>query len=365
MTELGQALAGRGVDAFAQQGGTAFTLGRTTGPVTPDALELQMQLFAARLAHPGWRTEFWPGLIASLANSDDADLSSPMNVWGREGPALLHPDDARWVANTGALRASWTPDQAVAFMKPIVETAPIEIVMVGDITADRAIEVTAKTFGALPSRTETKEPAGLREAHFPKPVVAPVVLHHNGPDSQALAVIAWPTTDGFADRMDTHAAAVLSSVIQERAIARLRNAEGKTYTPIVGTDFSQVFAGYGVLMAMAQVEAVDVDEVFVTFDDIAADILAHGISDDEFQRALKPRIEGSERNQTNNLFWLRALVGAQADPRKLDFAATQAEEFHKVTLADVIKSAKKWLDRKRSWRAEVIPRAKAAAASGQ
>jgi zinc protease len=180
-------------------------------------------------------------------------------------------------------------------------------------------------------------------------------MHHNGPAYQALAVVAWPTTDAFADRMDTHATTVLASVMQDRAFTTLRSAEGKTYGASVSSQFSMRLPGYGGLIAMAQVAPEDVGAFFATFDGIAADIVAHGISDDEFARAVKPHIEQTERSHQGNDFWLGVMARAQNDPRPLARWATLIDEFKALKKADVEAAAKRWLVKSKTWRAEVLP----------
>ena len=41
----------------------------------------------------------------------------------------------RWVISTPDQHARWDPKDAVAFIKPIVENSPLEVVMVGDVVA--------------------------------------------------------------------------------------------------------------------------------------------------------------------------------------------------------------------------------------
>jgi len=230
------------------------------------------------------------------------------------------------------------------------------VIVVGDIDTDRAIAGVAKTLGALPARADVKEPKGLRAVKFAAPTPEPVVRYHTGPKYQALVAIAWPTTDALANRRETHAAAVLSTIMQSRAIAQLRNAEGKTYSPNGFSDFSMALPGYGSIGAVVQVEPAEVPGVFAEFDAIAADLAEHEVTPDEFQRALRPRIGIAERNRLSNSFWLRYLAGAQADPRRLDFAVAQAAEVKAVTAADVQAVARKWLVKAKSWRMAVLPK---------
>jgi zinc protease len=125
----------------------------------------------------------------------------------------------------------------------------------------------------------------------------------------------------------------------------------------VVANFSQDLPGYGMVTASAQVQPPDVTETFADFDAIAADLAAHEVSADEFARAVKPRLEAAQRNQSSNGFWLTFLAGSQDDPRRLAFAATQADQLKTLTPADVRAAAQKWLVKDKSWRVMVIPQA--------
>lgn len=358
--EAGRALMGQqNVSAIASIGEDAFTIQPASGAaITPENLDREMQVLAAQVSEPGWRTDYWPTLIAALARADDANEASPVGVFNSHSPQLLHPGDARWVLDTAQMRAGFKPEDAIAFMKPILATAPLEVIVVGDITPERAIEAVAGTLGALPPRPEPKEPVSLREVHFPAPTPVPIALHHEGTAQQALAVIEWPTTDAFADQRDTEASAVLAAIMQERAIAQLRIKEGRTYSPSVVSEFSAVLPRYGAIRAMVEVEPADIDATFAELDAIAADLAAHDVSADEFSRALAPRIESARRSRFYNPYWLNALANAQTDPRLMELAANQLDTISALTVADVRKAAQKWLVKEKSWRLMVTPEAK-------
>jgi zinc protease len=358
--EAERALADKKVGVFAGQNEDAYVM--TWQPRPADTFDLQMQVLAATFSAPGWRTDDWKSWAAGVADGYASWDSSPASVFGYQSPVLLHGGDQRWLLKKNLI-TTVKPEDAVAFMKPLIANAPIEINVAGDITVEHAIDAVAKTLGALPPRSTAPEPKGLRDVKMPAPTAEPVVMHHTGPAYQALAVVAWPTTDAFADRMDTHATTVLASVMQDRAFNALRNSEGKTYGPNVSSQFSANLPGYGGLFAMAQVEPQDVEAVFAAFDSIAADIVAHGISDDEFSRAVKPHIEQTERSNQRNAYWVQMMARAQHDPRSLAHAAALTAEFKALTKADVEAAAKKWLVKAKTWRAEVLPEAATANAT--
>jgi len=354
--EAARSVAGQLVGFEATAGDDSFTLsGPSEFALRPDMFEREMQILAAKIAYPGWRTDDWQSMIASLSRDDDARDASPQAVYRNRVPELTHPGDQRWVIDTAEMRRGWRADDAVAFIKPIVEKAPLDIVVVGDIAVDRVIETVGRTFGALPTRSDAKEPAGLRDVKLPTPSPTPVELHHNGPDYQAMVVVDWLATDAFADPKQTQAARVLADIMMQRAFEQIRNKEGSSYSPTVAAGFSEVLPKYGMISALLLVPPADVDRVFADLDAIADDLAARDVSADEFQRAQSARLNLTRRFQRSNGYWLHYLEGAQTDPRLLNFAAREETDVASLTPADIRAAAQRWLKKSNSWRLKITP----------
>lgn len=367
--EMLRSIQGKGVIALVFQNEDAFSIinGPSGTPLgTPaSALDLQLQVMAATVSRPGWRLDNWASLVASSARGEASASTSPGAVFADRGRALLHGDDMRWVRSTYAMHATWKPEDAVAFMKPILETAPLEVIIVGDVPVDRAIEETAKTFGALPARPDRPEPAGLRDVKFPTPTSTPVVLRHKGRADQAMAHISWPATDVFADTRGYQAANVLAGVIASRATERLRTASGKAYAPGARADFSGNLPGYGRIGASVDVAPGDIDAAYAALDAIAAELATTELSADELSRILSPRIEAAKRELKTNGGWTGSLAGAQTDPRKLDYLRNRLSELESLKPADIRAAAQTWLVKDKSWRLTILPEPDAATAESK
>jgi zinc protease len=289
--------------------------------------------------------------------------ASAGGVFGQNYGALLHPGDQRWIVDTPQMRAGFTPAAARAFIEPILNDAEIEVLVVGDVSADQAIAAVAKTFGALPKRKGTAEPAGTRVELFPAPTTEPIVLHHAGKADQAIAEVSWPTTDEHAAWGDIAPTAILADILRQRVTDRLRTAEGETYTPNGGAEFSRVFPGWGRVSLLLPCKPEDIAKVYAEIDAIAADLAAHPVSDDELQRALRPDLETARRQQEQIGYWIGQLGGAQTNPDRLDYIRQTLPRLSAVTAADVQRVAQRWLKPDRAFRIEVIPAPGAAAAS--
>jgi zinc protease len=233
----------------------------------------------------------------------------------------------------------------------------VEVSIVGDVTADDAIAATARTLGALRTRRDRPEPAGLRDVRFPPPQASPLILRHKGPAGEALVVVNWPTTDVYADMRETEASRVLADVMRMRLFDEIRVKHGWSYSPSVVADFSAALPGYGMITARVTAAPADVPAVLDAIDAIATDLAAHDISADELARAVGPRVEASLRVRQTNGFWLNVLADAQRDPRALAKAISAIGDLNSLKPTDVRAAAQRWLVKARSWRAEVLPAA--------
>ena len=150
-SDIGWTLQGRSVSASADEDDDAWAVDTSPfrAPVAVADLDLEMQYLTAMLTAPGWRSEGWKTVLASMAQLDTAAQSGPGQVFDHNVVALLHPGDERWVYNTSAMRATWTPEEARAFIEPIMRQSQIEVIVVGDVTPEQTIAAVAKTFGAL------------------------------------------------------------------------------------------------------------------------------------------------------------------------------------------------------------------------
>ena len=364
LDEISQSLRGHAVSVAAGATDEAFTLGTGFASVPVADLDLELQALAATTTAPGWRTLGWNASLGPAAQRERGAEATPDGAFARGAAALLHPGDQRWVSNTAEQRATWTSDQARAFIEPILRRSSFEVIVVGDVTPDQAIAAVAKTFGALPTRQDLTEPAGAREAHFPAPAAGPVELHHKGRADQAIAEISWPTSGRYAAWDDIAPTVILADILKQRVIDQLRTASGETYAPRGGAEFSLVFPKWGRISLLVPCRPEAIARVYAAIDAIAADLAAHAVTADELQRAVRPEVEAAARSQQQNEYWLVGLAGAQTDPRRLDYIRQTLPRLSSVSAADVQRVAQKWLRADRAFRIEVTPASTIAQAGG-
>ncbi|MFL5295709.1 MAG: M16 family metallopeptidase [Phenylobacterium sp.] len=341
-------------------GDDAFVL---SGSTRTDDVPTEMQVLAAYVTDPGWRGEAFKRQQEAGRTVHDQMESTDGGVLSRELSGLLHAGDRRFTYPGREDIAKAQLADLQAQVAPHLASDPIEVVVVGDITVEKAVEAVARTFGALPARGPDQPVADAQKRiGFPAATAKPVALTHKGRADQAIGYVAWPTNDLWANPQQALETDVLGEVMDLRLIDELRVNQGATYSPSVSYAHSLTWTGWGYLAASVEVPPAKVDGFFRDVAKIAEDLRTKPVSADELERAKKPRLERLEKSRVTNQYWLSELSGAQAEPRKLDFIRHIVPGTEKITAADVQHAAQLVLNDARAFRIEVAPQGKPAKA---
>jgi zinc protease len=355
--DLQRRMADRVWGASLGTGDDAFTL---SGFSRAADLTNELQILAAYFTDAAWKAEAFDQVRSADASIQLETEASPSALLAREFYGLVHSGDARWRAPTLADINAATVDQAKALVAPAMAAGPIEVTIVGDVTLEQAIASVAATFGALPHRSAAR-PASDGDEHFPAPTKTPVQIAHRGAANQAVAAIAWPTKGFFSDLQEPRTLRVLAEILSQRMLDELRTREGITYTPGASTYSSLVTPDYGFVYALAQIPPDKIATFYDVVANVVEDLKNKPVGADELERARGPRIEDIQRQQQTNEYWLALLAGAQADPRRLDIIRTTIPDLRAVSVDDLQKAARAWLDPQNAYKIIVMPGAAASA----
>jgi zinc protease len=275
----------------------------------------------------------------------------------RDLQGLLHGGDRRWTFPSRAEIAASSLPAFRAGVEPGLMTGPIEVVVVGDTTVEKATAAVAATFGALPPRPAAQPvPASARQVAFPAPSAQPVVITHKGRADQAMAYIAWPTNDFFADTALSRTTSMLAQVMSLRLLDELREKQGATYSPSAGSTNNMVWPGWGYIAASVEIPPDKIDGFYADVGKIAAALRDTPVTADELARAKKPLLEGLQRSRETNEYWLGQLSGAQKEPRKLDALRSVVAGYERVSAADLQAAARLYLRDEKAWKLVARPK---------
>ena len=335
---------------------------RLSGTTRTEDLDLQMQVLTAYLTDAGWRPEPFErarGQFRLVLPQLDATTGG---VFARDGSGLLRSGDARWTIPTLEQVAAWSIDDLRNLVSSDLSQGPIEVIIVGDVDVDAAIQSVAATVGSLPARGPAATPtAEARTSSFPDGVAQPVELKHGGRADQALGFVAWPTGDNFSNPREARMVRLLADVLRLRLIDELRENQGVSYSPQVGATASSTFENYGYMSVAIELAPENLAGFFRDVDGIVAELVTSPVTEDELERARRPRVEALRRSQNTNGFWMSELQDAQTDPARLPTLRSALSDMESATPADLQAVARKYLVPADAYRIQVTPRAEAEA----
>ncbi|HWV13034.1 MAG TPA: insulinase family protein [Sphingobium sp.] len=363
------ALVASGIGKLGQRELDDLTNGRRMGmdfSIDDDAFEMQavtrpadyrdqLQLFATKLAAPGWDPAPIARVKTGTAVAYDAMGRAPDSVLARDLNWLLHDKDVRFRTPSRQEIDALTPQAFRSAWEPLLASGPIEVQIFGQVKPEEAIQAVAATFGALPPRRDIPVPAVNKQMRFPAHVSTPVILRHQGDKEQAAAVMAWPTAGGFTLTKEARQLEILTQIFNDRLFDRLRSTEGAAYSPSVQNNWPFSYESGGYILVTSQVRPDRVNYFYDVVKDTAADLAKNPVSDDELQRAVAPMRQLLMRASTGNAFWMNQMEGATQNPQYVQAMQTMAKDMLSVTPAQLQALAAKYLVPGKSWSAVVLP----------
>ncbi|CAN7718346.1 insulinase family protein [Rhizobium rhizogenes] len=350
--EMWQALSGKEVSIRFSFDDQAFML---QGKTRPEDLATQMQILAAYASDPAYRPQAFTQLQEGYRNDlSDRELT-PTNIADRFLPGLLHAGDPRWAVPDHGQISSVTPADFQAQFAPYLSKGPINVSIVGDVTVDDAIRLTAATFAALPARPATAPAADELAVHFPAPTKQPVVLNQLGRADNAAALLAVPVGDLLSDLPRTYATRIAGRIILDRLTAQFRRNEGATYSPRGNTVLSEVFPDYGYAYVYAETTPNEIGRFYEIVEKIADDLRTVDVTPDELARAKQGVVVGLDQQRQRNDHWPPQLSAIQGDARYIDLLRTNRIGYEKVTAQSVRAIAQTYFTPEKFWKFEVLP----------
>ena len=348
--ELRTLLAGRNVSAGLSVGTEMISV---AGGSSNRDLDLLFDLMAANVTAKGYREEAVTNFRRDLDAFYDTLDSTAGGVSARDVPRLLRSGDRRFGIPGKDLLQTLTKEQVQDIVEPLISTGLIEIGVVGDVEVDKVIEQAARTFGAFaPRPTElTDYPDAKRQLTFPAP--GKVTLTHAGDADTALYQIFFPAFDG-SDTTRTRHAGLARAVAQLKLTDVLREREGQSYSPSVSGYFPSGYDDYGYLgiSVSAAPDALDTIDTLVA--EVAAEMRAGEITEDEFDRAIRPIRESVERSLEENSYWLGVIDRVRTYPDELDDHRSRVAAYQNMTREDIIPVAKQIFDPDAAFRVNII-----------
>ncbi|HEX2527212.1 MAG TPA: insulinase family protein [Geminicoccus sp.] len=337
-----------GVDL--QPADTSFVL---TGSTTRTDLPDQLRLMAAYLTDPAFNPDALVRFRQAMADTYRAMDATPSGQFSGPVALLIHDGDPRFALPPEQEIAERTLDELRTWMEPGLKSGPLQVVLVGDIERETATKLVAETFGALPDRGQV-DPVQPPTIRLPSRA-EPVEFYHHGQRDQAISTVFWPTTDS-RDRRRDRGLDILADIFSDRLLQAVRDAEGASYSPEVSNGSSATLPGFGYLAASVDLQTDHARETLQETVDIARGLREEGVTADELERAVKPRLAEVEAVRQSNRWWAYAvLLGMHQFPDRLEAVRTAKADLSAHTVGSINDLARQYLVNDRALRVLILP----------
>lgn len=355
--DIARIFAGRNVGVSFSVEPDAFVL---QGKTTRRDLQDELNLIAAYLTAPGYREE---SVRMARKNIPQMYLSlkhTPEGVMNNEVASFMACGDFRFGFPEEAVLDGRTMEEVKAWLATPLAEGRLEISLAGDLVVDEVIPMVTRTFGALPKRDAAKP--GYTEARklsLPEPQVK--VFEYETQLPKATLLTAWPTDDqwniGKSRRL-----MLLAQILSDRLRVNLREKLGEAYSPYAMNIPSDTFRHYGYTVCIVELSPDKVEEASALIRTVCDDMAKNGVTQDEFDRALKPTLEEITQLRRNNAYWLyRVLASSQEYPVRLDWARSMVSDMQSISLDEVNVLAAEYLKSDRIIDIRVMPKLSAGA----
>lgn len=351
--ELSEILAGRNASTSLSIGEDAFML---SGATTPEDQLLQLQLMVASIIDPGYRPEaLWqfqksiPDLYQSLKHTASGPMST-LDAW-------LHGGDFRYTIPSQTQLSNYTISDVEQWLNSELQSAYLELTIVGDFEKEKILPDILATFGTLPERTPepAAETLNSRSVDFPQAPAEKSYTYESKLET-AIATAIWPT-DGFrGNTPQFRRLNVLADIYGDRLRVEIREKLGASYSPNAGATGDDALEDFGYLIGQAVGKPADIPLLLDTMQNLAAELAEKGATQEELDGALAPILSSLEKSVRENSYWLgTVLPRSQAEPNRLDLARQRDKDYKSINLEEINALAKKYFPKNNLLRISVLP----------
>lgn len=350
LIELNRIFAGKTTSVCFSVEDNAFDLsGCTNNRDFPD----QISLMAAYLTDPGYRDEAFRLARHNFDELYEALDRTPENVLTNRVDRFLANNNYLFGLPDKSKLYKLNKNDLIQWLLEPLSSGFLEISIVGDFNKELVLSTLAKTFGALPPRALKKDKTFYDQTlSFPQNT-SKKIFSISSEFEKAICAVYWPTTDIW--QMTTNRKlSVLAAIFDDRLRKELREKLGEAYSPHAANLPSTIFKNYGRFFALAIVQPKQAEQVADIILNIGTDIAQHGITEDEFHRAIKPILHQVDTASRSNCYWLSVLNDSQLHPEFIKWAKERKSQYQSITQQEINEIAKEYLNPDKAIRVLII-----------
>ncbi len=327
-----------------------------TGATTGDDLRRFLQVATAYLVDPAWRVEEESRVRRLIGDIYARSRSQPDGVIQTSVFSFLAGGDTRIGLPARQMAEKHSFATLAAWLKPMLESSPIEATLVGDFDVDATIAEVAKTFGALPVRGEVAPAsAAVRKLKFPAPPETRRFTYPAVAGRPTTILLDWPVRDALTTTEQRHLR-LLAGILGDRLRVQIREEKGATYVLDASLAYSETFPGLASLRCRLDVATKSAKKIAEQVSDIGSELAKKGVTAEELGRAQAQAVAGARQQLSRNEYWLDCLDDSQTHPGRLDEVRSLERDYAAATPADLGALAKRYLGPRNLFRFFIEPK---------
>lgn len=305
----------------------------------PDDMEAAMQVAHLMLTDPKieqsavdrWRDGQLQGI--------ELRKTQPMGKLQELLPASISPEgEVRLTPLSKERVESITIDEAQAWLDHLIETAPIEVSIVGDISKEEAFDLVTTYLGSLPARPRIDENtlADLRTIEHPE---GPIEVHETIDTQTPMAItIAGTFGPDKSEIRDTRLINMATQILSTRMVKRIREEERLVYSISAVSQPSTAYPGMGMIFAAGPTQPGNEQKLGAVIQEMFSEFAENGPSDEEVETARGQIFNTLDEQLQEPGFWQNQLEDMTYRGTSLDDVAAIEDDYATFT-ADEVKDA--------------------------
>jgi zinc protease len=277
------------------------------------------------------------------------EVTSPMQLGARLVSQATYPDsEVRLRPLTVEQVDRLSLSAAQGYLDQLIKDSPIEVVIVGDIPKDKALELVSRYVGSLPSRPRVSSStwAELRKLQRP---VGPRVLEKdvNTPTNQAFVFSGFYGPDE-TNRHDVRAMNMASRVLSTRMVKEVREEAQLVYSIGATVRAGSTFPGFGAFSAAAPTDPEKTSALVAKLASMYERFAKDGPSSDEVDVARKQFATTYAEQLKEPAFWISRLSQLTFRGISLDELAEEPQAYQELTAAELKETFARYFSKENS-----------------
>ena len=235
-----------------------------------------------------------------------------------------------------------TIESAQARLKTLIASGPIEVAVVGDIDAARAMQLITTYIGSLPSRERVSADMYMKARTLVRPEGAKTVRRDlRTATDQGSVFVGFYGPDSWQEE-DVRAMSLASRVISTRMIEEIREKAQLVYSIGSRSTPGDIFPGFGVFSASSTTQPEKADALIAKIREMFDAFAKEGPTDEELNVAKLQIAKSFETSVRQNGFWMGVLGDYTTSRINLDHVLIADKLAGQVSKEKVVETFRKY-----------------------